>query len=72
MDSGEVIQLIQKEQGMIISHHFNQPFLTPTDECRAIIKGILELATEEERFEMLWSIVKYNYPTEFKKMVELP
>jgi hypothetical protein len=71
MDSGKVIQLIQREQGMIINHHFDQPFLNCVDECRGIIDGIMELATEEEKFELLYSLVKYKNPELIKKIQEV-
>ena len=70
MDSGKVIQLIQKEQGMIINNHFDHPFLSCVDECRGIITGILNLASEEEQFDLLYSIVKYKYPELIKKIQE--
>jgi hypothetical protein len=70
MNAGEVIQLIQKEQGMIISHHFNHPFLNCVDECRGIINGIMELADEKEQFELMFAIVKYKYPELIKKIQE--
>lgn len=70
MDSGKVIQLIQREQGMIINHHFDHPSLNCMDECRGIINGIMELANEDEQFELMYSIVKYMYPDLIKKIQE--
>jgi len=69
MDTHKLAQMITQKSANVVYHSFNNESAC-IDDCRAIIRGMFELATEEERAEIMRSMVKYDYRKEFESMME--
>lgn len=68
MNTQKLAELVSKKSANVVYHNFENASAC-IDDCRGLIRGILELASEEERREILRSLVKYDYREEIEKMM---
>jgi len=68
MDQGKLIKMLMTETRSIVDQYVSDPGIDTSEKYRAIVSQILHLATEEERFDILYSIVKDKYPTMIKEI----